>query len=81
MLAAQRALYNRARCNRAARRGEYNAAIEENINLPENDPVTPESIGTSTVDAYRQDKDDDIANTKASFFRKLLNNLWGSIRG
>jgi fructose-bisphosphate aldolase class I len=26
--AAQQALYNRAKCNRAARRGEYNAAIE-----------------------------------------------------
>jgi fructose-bisphosphate aldolase class I len=26
--AAQQALYHRARCNRAARRGEYNAAIE-----------------------------------------------------
>ncbi len=28
VLAAQRALYHRARCNRAARRGEYNAAME-----------------------------------------------------
>ena len=27
-LAAQQALYRRARCNRAARRGEYNAAME-----------------------------------------------------
>ncbi len=27
--AAQRALYHRARCNRAARRGEYNAAMEK----------------------------------------------------
>jgi fructose-bisphosphate aldolase class I len=26
--AAQQALYHRARCNRAARRGEYNAAME-----------------------------------------------------
>jgi fructose-bisphosphate aldolase class I len=26
VLAAQQALYHRARCNRAARRGEYNAA-------------------------------------------------------
>jgi fructose-bisphosphate aldolase class 1 len=26
--AAQRALYHRARCNQAARRGEYNAAME-----------------------------------------------------
>ncbi len=26
--AAQRALYHRARCNRAARRGEYNATME-----------------------------------------------------
>jgi fructose-bisphosphate aldolase class I len=28
VLAAQKALYHRARCNRAARRGEYNAAME-----------------------------------------------------
>jgi len=28
VLAAQEALYHRARCNRAARRGEYNAAME-----------------------------------------------------
>jgi fructose-bisphosphate aldolase class I len=28
VLAAQQALYHRARCNRAARRGEYNAALE-----------------------------------------------------
>ena len=28
MLAAQQALYHRARCNRAARRGKYNAAME-----------------------------------------------------
>jgi fructose-bisphosphate aldolase class I len=27
--AAQRALYHRARCNRAARRGEYDAAVEK----------------------------------------------------
>jgi fructose-bisphosphate aldolase, class I len=29
VLAAQRALYHRARCNQAARRGEYSAAMEE----------------------------------------------------
>src|SRR5450830_476762 len=29
MLAAQKALYQRAKCNRAARRGEYNAAMEK----------------------------------------------------
>ena len=29
VLAAQQALYHRARCNRAARRGEYDAAIEK----------------------------------------------------
>ena len=29
VLAAQQALYQRARCNRAARRGEYNAAMEK----------------------------------------------------
>jgi len=29
VLAAQQALYHRARCNRAARRGEYNAAMEK----------------------------------------------------
>jgi len=29
ILAAQQALYHRARCNRAARRGEYNAAMEK----------------------------------------------------
>jgi fructose-bisphosphate aldolase class I len=29
VLAAQRALYHRARCNCAARRGEYSAAMEE----------------------------------------------------
>ena len=28
VLAAQQALYHRAKCNRAARRGEYNAAME-----------------------------------------------------
>jgi fructose-bisphosphate aldolase class 1 len=28
VLAAQQALYHRANCNRAARRGEYNAAME-----------------------------------------------------
>jgi fructose-bisphosphate aldolase class 1 len=28
VLAAQQALYHRARCNRAARRGEYNVAME-----------------------------------------------------
>jgi fructose-bisphosphate aldolase class I len=28
VLSAQQALYHRAKCNRAARRGEYNAAIE-----------------------------------------------------
>ena len=28
VLEAQQALYHRARCNRAARRGEYNAAME-----------------------------------------------------
>jgi fructose-bisphosphate aldolase class I len=27
--AAQKALYHRARCNQAARRGEYSAAMEE----------------------------------------------------
>jgi fructose-bisphosphate aldolase class I len=31
VLAAQQALYHRARCNRAARRGEYNAAMERDI--------------------------------------------------
>ncbi len=29
VLAAQQALYHRARCNQAARRGEYNAAMEK----------------------------------------------------
>jgi fructose-bisphosphate aldolase class I len=29
VLPAQKALYNRADCNRAARRGEYNAAMEK----------------------------------------------------
>jgi fructose-bisphosphate aldolase class I len=29
VVAAQQALYHRARCNRAARRGEYNAAMEK----------------------------------------------------
>jgi hypothetical protein len=81
VLAAQRALYNRAMCNRAARRGEYNAAMEKNIDLPENDPAAPESYGASTVDAYRQDKVDDSIGAKTSFFRKILDNLWGPIRG
>jgi fructose-bisphosphate aldolase class I len=31
--AAQKALYHRAMCNRAARRGEYNAAMEMNMSL------------------------------------------------
>jgi len=30
--AAQKALYHRARCNQAARRGEYNAAMERTEN-------------------------------------------------
>ena len=29
VLAEQQALYHRARCNRAARRGEYSAALEK----------------------------------------------------
>ncbi len=29
MLAAQQALYHRASCNRAARRGEYSAAMDK----------------------------------------------------
>jgi fructose-bisphosphate aldolase class I len=29
VLAAQQALYHRARCNQAARRGEYDAAMEK----------------------------------------------------
>jgi fructose-bisphosphate aldolase class I len=32
VLAAQRALYHRASCNRAARRGEYNAGLERSAN-------------------------------------------------
>jgi fructose-bisphosphate aldolase class I len=28
VLSAQQALYHRAKCNRAARRGEYNASME-----------------------------------------------------
>ena len=32
VLAAQRALYHRASCNRAARRGEYNAGLEQSAN-------------------------------------------------
>ena len=38
--AAQQALYHRARCNRAARRGEYNAAMEKSIG---NCPATRKS--------------------------------------
>jgi fructose-bisphosphate aldolase, class I len=37
VLAAQQALYHRAKCNRAARRGEYNAAME----TPERDQKLP----------------------------------------
>jgi hypothetical protein len=33
MLAAQQALNHRARCNRAARRGEYNAAIDKDMSM------------------------------------------------
>jgi fructose-bisphosphate aldolase class I len=33
VLAAQQALYHRARCNRAARRGEYNAAMEKGMKI------------------------------------------------
>jgi fructose-bisphosphate aldolase class I len=29
VMAAQKALYHRARCNQAARRGEYSAAMEK----------------------------------------------------
>jgi fructose-bisphosphate aldolase class I len=36
VLAAQQALYHRAKCNRAARRGEYNAAMEiSSISIPQ----------------------------------------------
>jgi fructose-bisphosphate aldolase class I len=33
VLPAQRALYHRARCNLAARRGEYSAALESDVSL------------------------------------------------
>jgi fructose-bisphosphate aldolase class I len=33
VLAAQQALYHRARCNRAARRGEYSAAMDKNMSM------------------------------------------------
>jgi fructose-bisphosphate aldolase, class I len=33
VLAAQQALYHRARCNRAARRGEYNAAMDTDTSM------------------------------------------------
>jgi fructose-bisphosphate aldolase, class I len=33
VLAAQQALYHRARCNRAARRGEYNAAMDTDMSM------------------------------------------------
>ena len=34
VLAAQQALFHRARCNRAARRGEYNAALDKDMSAP-----------------------------------------------
>jgi fructose-bisphosphate aldolase class I len=40
VLAAQQALYHRAQCNRAARRGEYNAAMEENGRAKANSAVS-----------------------------------------
>ena len=38
VLAAQQALYHRARCNRAARRGEYNAAMEKDMEITQSHP-------------------------------------------
>ncbi|MGA2881868.1 MAG: class I fructose-bisphosphate aldolase [Bryobacteraceae bacterium] len=38
VLAAQQALSHRARCNRAARRGEYNAAMDKDMSAPTNIP-------------------------------------------
>jgi hypothetical protein len=67
-------------CNRAARRGEYNAAMEKNIDVSENDPASLESSGTSMVDAYRQDKVEESLDNKTSFFRRILDDLWGHIR-
>ncbi len=54
--AAQQALYHRAKCNQAARRGEYNAAMEDdtdnNASMPQHAPqsvvaVFPQSIGVN----------------------------------
>ena len=38
VFAAQQALYHRARCNRAARRGEYSAAMDKDISTTTNMP-------------------------------------------
>ncbi len=36
VLAAQQALYHRAKCNQAARLGEYNAALEKDMSISTN---------------------------------------------
>ena len=48
VLAAQQALSHRARCNRAARRGEYNAAMEKDIDKY---PATHEACGIAKTPA------------------------------
>ena len=43
VIAAQQALYHRARCDQAARRGEYNAAMDKDIRTAANYPATYET--------------------------------------
>ncbi len=54
ILAAQQALYHRARCNRAARRGEYNAALEKDMSMSENKtPLTQFAVWHALKSHYK----------------------------
>ena len=52
VLAAQQALYHRARCNRAARRGEYNAAMDKGHEHDNKYPATRETCGIAKTEEY-----------------------------
>jgi len=52
VLAAQQALYYRAKCNRAARRGEYNAATDKRHEHDKKYPATHETCGIARTVEY-----------------------------
>ncbi len=95
-LAAQQALYHRARCNRAARRGEYNSTMER-ISLTTREtcgmalplPEAENKMGTSPDGVNQaaaqkrltQDGPNATEEKKPDPFPKLLDDLWGPIRG